>query len=107
MTMPSLLLVLAVITVPAAAQTRVTSPDRRNDVQVAAREGKLYYSVQRDGKPLITPSQLGFVFRGAPALRDSLSITDSSRSTFDETWTQPWGEVARVRNHYNELKVVV
>src|SRR6266511_4929241 len=107
MTMPSLLLVLAVITVPAAAQTRVTSPDRRNDVQVAAREGKLYYSVQRDGKPLITPSQLGFEFRGAPPLRDGLRIVDSSRSTFDETWTQPCGEVSRIRDHHNELKVSV
>ncbi len=107
MKMPSLLLVLAVITVRAAAQARVGSPDRRNEVQVAVHDGRLSYSVRRDGKPLITPSQLGFVFRGAPALRDSLSITDSSRSTFDETWTQPWGEVARVRNHYNELKVVV
>src|SRR6266542_288793 len=107
MKMPSLLLVLAVITVRAAAQARVGSPDRRNEVQVAVHDGRLSYSVRRDGKPLITPSQLGFVFRGAPALRDSLTIVDSSRATFDETWTQPWGEVARVRNHYNELKVVV
>jgi alpha-glucosidase len=105
--MPSLLLVLAVIAVPAAAQTRVTSPDRRNAVEVAAHEGKLYYRVQRDGKPLLTPSQLGFVFRGAPPLRDSLAIVDSARATFDETWTQPWGEVRRIRNHYNELKVTV
>ncbi|HEV8382384.1 MAG TPA: glycoside hydrolase family 97 N-terminal domain-containing protein, partial [Gemmatimonadales bacterium] len=107
MRMPSLLLVLAVIAVPAAAQTRVTSPDRRNAVEVAAHEGKLYYRVQRDGKPLLTPSQLGFVFRGAPPLRDSLAIVDSARATFDETWTQPWGEVRRIRNHYNELKVTV
>jgi alpha-glucosidase len=25
----------------------------------------------------------------------------------DETWTQPWGEVARVRDHHNELRVSV
>ena len=25
----------------------------------------------------------------------------------DETWTQPWGEVARVRDHHNELSVSV
>src|SRR3712207_8821441 len=25
----------------------------------------------------------------------------------DETWTQPWGEVARVRDHHNELRVEV
>ncbi|HXO85249.1 MAG TPA: glycoside hydrolase family 97 N-terminal domain-containing protein, partial [Gemmatimonadales bacterium] len=100
-------LVLATIAAPAAAQTRVTSPDNRNEVQVGIHEGALYYIVNRDGKSLLTPSRLGFVFRGQPPLRDSLRIADSSRSTFDETWTQPWGEVRRVRNHYNELKVSV
>src|SRR6185436_18367701 len=85
-----LLLVAAICTAaPVAAQTRVTSPDNRN------------------GNPLLTPSRHGFVFRGQPPLRDSLAIVDTSRSSFDETWTQPWGEVRRVRNHYNELKVSV
>jgi alpha-glucosidase len=105
--MQSMLLVLAVCTTPVAAQTRVSSPDNRNEVQVGIREGGLYYIVNRDGTTLLTPSRLGFVFRGQPPLRDSLAIVDSSRSTFDETWTQPWGEVRRVRNHYHELKISV
>jgi len=91
----------------ALAQVRATSPDGRNQVSVEVREGKLYYSVQRDGRPLFTPSLLGFEFRGAPPLRDGLRITDSTRQTVDETWTQPWGEVARVRDHHNELKLSV
>src|SRR5688572_11635308 len=109
MRMQMMLLVLATTAAPAAAgaQIQVSSPDNRNQVQVAVREGKLYYIVQRDGNSILTPSQLGFVFRGQPPLRDSLAIVDSSRTTFDETWTQPWGEVRRVRNHYNELKVSV
>jgi alpha-glucosidase len=101
-----LLLALALPAV-SGAQLSVSSPNGRNKVQVATHEGGLYYVVQRDGKALLTPSRLGFVFRGAAPLRDSLRIADSSRSTFDETWTQPWGEVRRVRNHYNELKVSV
>ena len=92
---------LLVLTAPSnvVGQSSVKSPDGRNEVQVAIHEGGLYYMVQRDGKTLLTPSRLGFVFRGQPPLRDSLRIADSSRSTFDETWTQPWGEVRRVRNH--------
>src|SRR5213083_493542 len=95
--------------IPCAApsQVRVASPDGRNAVVVETHEGRLYYSVQRDGRPLLTPSLLGFDFRGAPSLRDSLRIVDSSRSTFDETWTQPWGEVSRIRDHHNKLKVGV
>ncbi|HXG96177.1 MAG TPA: glycoside hydrolase family 97 protein [Gemmatimonadales bacterium] len=91
----------------ATSQIRVTSPDGRNQVVVATHDGKLFYAVWRDGRPLLTPSMLGFEFRGAPPLRDGLRIVDSSRSTFDTTWTQPWGEVSRIRDHHNELKVSV
>src|SRR5512141_3263475 len=86
---------------------RVASPDGRTQVTVETRDGGLFYSVTRDGKPLLTPSRLGFVFKGAPPLRDSLRITGNARSTYDSTWTQPWGEVAQVRDHHNELRVSV
>ena len=95
-------------TAPAAlAQVAVTSPDGRNEVQVIAHEGKLYYAVRHDHRNVLSPSMLGFAFRGQPPLRDSLRIADSTRGTADETWTQPWGEVAKVRNHYNEVRVGV
>jgi len=100
---------LAVPSIGAIAQDTLTvsSPDGRNKVGVATYEGKLYYVLSRDGRSLLMPSMLGFEFKGAPPLRDGLRITGSKRSTHDETWTQPWGEVARVRDHYNELKVAV
>src|SRR5207244_12196073 len=93
----------------AAAQNRaqVTSPDGRNRVTVEIRDGALTYSVDRDGRAVLLPSRLGFAFQGAPALRDSLRMVDTSRATVDETWTQPWGEVARVRDHHNELRITV
>jgi alpha-glucosidase len=97
---------LAVCT-PLEAQTTVASPDGRNLVTVEAREGRLTYRLSRDNRPLLLPSVLGFEFKGAPRLRDSLRIADTSRSSHDEWWTQPWGEVARVHDHYNELAVSV
>src|SRR5882762_11539007 len=92
-----------------AAQDRasVASPDGRNRVTVEIRDGALMYGVDRDGRAVLLPSRLGFAFQGAPPLRDSLRMVDTSRSTADETWTQPWGEVARVRDHHNELRVSV
>src|SRR5881394_3160753 len=102
--------VLLAVLIPwslATSQVRVASPNGRNHVEIGTHEGKLYYTVQRDGRPLLTPSLLGFQFRGQPPLRDSLRIVDSTRSTFDTTWTQPWGEVRRIRDHHNELKVGV
>lgn len=100
---------LALAAAPAAAQDslRVLSPDGRNAVTVQVREGGLYYAVQRDGKNVLLPSRLGFAFRGGDSLRAGLRITGSTRNTADETWTQPWGEVARVRDHHNELRVQV
>jgi alpha-glucosidase len=85
----------------------VASPDGRNVVRVFVREGRLRYAVARRGQHVIMPSVLGFGFRGAPMLRDSLRITGSARAERDTTWTQPWGEVARVREHYHELRVQV
>ncbi len=91
----------------AQAVVRVASPDGRNQVTFQIKDGRAYYDLQRDGRALILRSLLGFEFKGASPLRDSLRITDTTRDTHDETWTQPWGEVARVRDQHNELAVAV
>ena len=98
---------LAATTAPLQGQVHVASPDGRNEVTVEVRQGKLYYSLARDRRALILPSMLGFEWRGASPLRDGLRITDTTRQSHDEWWTQPWGEVARVHDHHNELAVFV
>jgi alpha-glucosidase len=94
-------------TASAQDQLRIASPDGRNEVAVEIREGKLYYSLQRDDRAVLLPSLLGFEFRGAQPLRDGLRVVDTAEQTVDQTWTQPWGEVARVRDHHNELRISV
>ncbi len=101
------LLLTLVVVQAVTAQARVGSPDGRTIVTVATDSGRLAYSVTRDGRPLLLPSHLGFAFDGAPMLRDSLAIVATSRSSADTTWTQPWGDVRRVRDHHNELAVTV
>jgi alpha-glucosidase len=100
---------LSTFAASAAAQNqlRVESPNGRNGVTVEVREGGLYYSIQRDNRAIFLPSRLGFEFQGVPPLRDNLRITASTTSTFDTVWTQPWGEVARVRDHHNERRISV
>jgi alpha-glucosidase len=98
---------LAAAAAPLPAQVEVASPDGRNRVTVAVRDGHLGYGLSRDGRDLILPSLLGFEFRGAPPLRDGLRIADTTRRSHDEWWTQPWGEVVRVHDHHNELAVAV
>ena len=36
---------------------------------------------------------------------DGFTLVEAKTSTFDETWKPVWGEVAQIRNHYNELAV--
>ena len=73
------ILLLALAATTLHAQARVASPDGRNRVTVEVREGKLYYSMARDGHALVLPSLLGFELKGAPPLRDALRITDTAR----------------------------
>ena len=107
MAFAALLMTLTATAAIAQDTLSVASPDGRNKVGVAVNDGKLYYILSRDGRPLLLPSMLGFEFRGGPTLRDGLRITGSSRATFDQTWTQPWGEVSHIRDHHNELRVSV
>ncbi len=37
----------------------------------------------------------------------NFTLTGTETSTFDETWKPVWGEVAQIRNHYNELAVTL
>jgi alpha-glucosidase len=107
------LTVAAVCTLVAAStasgqeRLSVRSPNGRNEVTVEVRDGHLFYSVQRDGRALLLPSGLGFEFQGAQRLRDGLRIVGKAERSVDQTWTQPWGEVARVRDHHKELRVTV
>jgi len=100
---------LTSVAASASAQSPLTvaSPDGKTQVSVAVDGGVLRYSVRHNDANVVTPSRLGFAFKGAPSLVDSLRITGSQRATYDSTWTQPWGEVARVRDHHNELRVDV
>src|SRR2546430_6913467 len=102
-----LLSLLAGCVRPATPQVGVASPDGRTGVTVEIHDGRLYYAVQRDDHPLLLPSMLGVAFRGSPPLRDSLRIVGASRNSYDPPWTQPWGEVSRIRDHHNELKLNV
>lgn len=87
--------------------SEVSSPDKSLKVKVTVKDGVPFYSLLRNGKPLLSDSRLGFVLKDQPALDKDFKIASSSTATFDETWTQPWGEVRQIRNNYNSLTVVL
>lgn len=83
----------------------VSSPDGSLSLEVSVRDGRVGYTLHREGKALLDFSTLGFELKDAPALRDGLEICGTETDSFDETWEQVWGEEHFVRNHYNELTV--
>jgi alpha-glucosidase len=91
----------------AQTEVRVKSPDGRNEVTFRVAEGQASYAVQRDGRALLLPSALGIAFQGTPPLQQGLQLVDTARDSVDQLWTQPWGEVARVRDHHHELRVTL
>ena len=93
---------------PSQAALRIASPNGRNEVSVSLDSAAtLRYAIRRDRRAILLPSRLGFAFRGAPTLSGGMRVVDTTRASVDTTWTQPWGEVSRVRDHHRELRVRV
>ncbi len=68
-------------------------------------QGAPVYELFYKGKRVLRPSTLGLELKKDAGLMDGFSVAHVQRSTFDETWRPVWGEVAEIRNHYNELAV--
>ncbi len=81
------------------------SPDGKLKATFLLNNGIPYYIITRDADVIIKPSRMGFRLQDKDPLCKNFSLVLSTKSTFDETWTQPWGEVKTIRNHYNELSV--
>lgn len=109
--MPMLGAVAALLSsAPALAQAKepvsATSPDGKIAVALTTDgDGRAVYTVTRNGKTIIAPSRLGFLFTDVAKIDRRLEVTGSEVRDFDQTWNQPWGEWATIRNHYRELKV--
>jgi glucan 1,4-alpha-glucosidase len=72
------------------------------------KDGSPTYQLKYKNKAVIKPSKLGLELKGeTKSLLNDFSIADTKFSAFDETWKPVWGEVASVRNNYNELAVTL
>jgi alpha-glucosidase len=88
-------------------KAEITSPDGNVIVTFWLNEGSPFYKVSTTRQAIVNDSKMGFVLKGLPALDKNFRIESIVKSAFDETWTQPWGEVKTIRNHYNALLVTL
>ena len=106
----SVVFICLVMSIVASAKdvivSKVSSPDGSLTVTVGVDGGKAWYQVVRGSETIIGRSELGFVLKDGD-FKGNFKKGKVTRSSLDETWSQPWGEDAQVRNHYNELRVTL
>lgn len=124
-----LTLFLLLIGIGASAQ-KLTSPDGKLEMNFSIdAEGRPTYNLMYKNKTVIGDSHLGLqlvkenpnkakdfdykqftpsdeVVRKAD-MTTGFSVAKVQTSTFDETWKPVWGEESEIRNHYNELAVIL
>lgn len=101
-------LAIMLLAFPSCSNTQrvnITSPDGKVGITFCLDDGVPSYSVAKEGEAIIAPSSLGFALKEGGNLSHNLKVMKVTESTFDESWTQPWGEEIHVRNHYNELRI--
>jgi alpha-glucosidase len=97
------MLLAAAVDVQAAS---VRSPNGQTTVTVDVDEnGAPRYQVSRNGAEIMPAGFLGLRFRSHAAFDDGFTVAESSTSTHDSTWEQPWGERRLMRDRHNELLV--
>lgn len=106
-TIISLLAILSTSALAHAEEKQVSSPDGKNVLTFRIEDGIPYYRLDREDETLIRKSRLGVELVGIKSLDRNFEINSSEISSFDETWEQPWGEKKLIRNHYNQLKVIL
>ena len=89
------------------ASETLTSPDGRLSMQFAIGEqGRMTYMLTLGNDTLVRPSHLGLDLVNDQLLYGFEQVS-ADRSTFDDTWQPVWGEERDIRNHYNELLVLL
>lgn len=81
------------------------SPNGKFVLNTFCEDGIPYYTLSYKGKEVLKKSRLGVDLKYERGMKEGMSILETKRAAFDETWQTVWGEQAYVRNHYNELFV--
>ncbi len=112
------LLFAFLVTRSASAQTApvgVTSPDGKLEIRFStvgpgrqpAPSGQLVYEVLREGRAVISRSNLGLRIDRVNVIGSNVRIVSSARDSKDETYEVVHGKSNPVRNHYNSVRVEV
>ena len=115
--LPFLLLML-IVAVAAQAVETLQSPNGKYQFTFSQKEGKLLYSLDYAGKPVVEAGELGVNIdnhlvesaMGIPVDNSKvwphgMEVTSVDRRSEDNTWKPVYGEYAQIRDCYNEMTI--
>ena len=115
--LPFLLLML-IVAVTAQAVETLQSPNGKYQFTFSQKEGKLLYSLDYAGKPVVEAGELGVNIdnhlvesaMGIPVdnsnvWTNGMEVTSVDRRSEDNTWKPVYGEYAQIRDRYNEMTI--
>lgn len=84
------------------------SPDGKTQLLFSVNEmGQPIYEMSYNNQKVILPSRLGFELKNDSDLMVGFQISDIQYDTQDQWWKPVWGEESTIRNHYNEMLVLL
>ena len=115
--LPFLLLML-IVAVAAQAVETLQSPNGKYQFTFSQKEGKLLYSLDYAGKPVVEAGELGVNIdnhlvesaMGIPVDNSNvwthgMEVASVDRRSEDNTWKPVYGEYAQIRDRYNEMTI--
>jgi hypothetical protein len=103
-----LLLLVWLLGAGGALAQSIESPDKKLSLSFTlTAAGEPTYGLSYGGREVVKKSRLGLELKDQPALTAGFTLLKAERTQADETWEPVWGEVRRIRNHYNELAVTL
>lgn len=83
-------------------EKNILSPDGNIRCVFTLKSGKIFYSVYKNGKPVVKPSRLGFKIFGEEPLVDGFKLIRTHNKISKDTIEMLWGEDRFINNDYIE-----
>lgn len=100
------LVMLATMMSHAQKQYQIVSPDATLEAEIVIADGKLTYSVLKNGKTMLAPSEISMQLSDGTVYDGSLKCRKATRTAVDNMLDAPFYKKARVRENYNQLTLV-
>ncbi len=97
---------VTVVRANSAPSSTIASPDGKIAVTIN-HDGALTYALRVDDRDILAPSRLGLTFREGLSLGDDVELISASPRSVDTTWENSIGKRRMVRNHFNELSLLM